>query len=96
MTTVELNVKNICDELFKKDFSQIVIDLVQETEDLIREDVSRDAVGAACYDCSVLLEVFNPELKADIDLLTRLHDALEKWRTEIERRNIILGIPREQ
>lgn len=97
MTTFEQKVKEICDEVYKKNFQQITIDLVQETEELINTDepIRRDDVGAAAYDCDVLLEVFNPSFEIDIDLLTRLTKALSDWANDIENTNKVLGVPKE-
>jgi hypothetical protein len=95
MIAVKQTVKDICEEVYKIGFQQIVIDLVQdELEPLIEcEDISRDDIGAAAYDVSILLDVYNPEFEKDIDLLTRLKLALNDWEHQHEQVNKILGLP---
>lgn len=104
MTTFEKNVKSICDEVYDLSTSQIVIDLVQEeVEELLnkegenseRASPTRDEVGSLSYQCGLLLEVYNPKLVRDIDILTRLRVALNEWATDIENTNKALGIPKE-
>lgn len=98
MTTFEENVKSICDEVYKFNVQQITIDLVQDNiEELFgrEEQIRRDDVGAASYDCGILLEVFNPKFEKDIDVLTRLENALDEWANDIENTNKLLGIPKE-
>ena len=99
MTTFEQKVKEICDEVYKYNVQQITIDLVQDNiEELFgkEEQIRRDDVGAASYDCGILLEVFNPKFENDIDILKRLEKALDEWAADIENTNIILGIPKEK
>jgi hypothetical protein len=81
--------------------SQKTIDLI---EDIIR-DLDRDTeenpiqrveLGAINSEIDVLLEVWNPDLKYDIDVLIRLDKIIEDWAKAVEFVNIALGIPREQ
>jgi predicted unusual protein kinase regulating ubiquinone biosynthesis (AarF/ABC1/UbiB family) len=98
MTTFEAKVKSICDEIYHQDLQQITIDLVQDNvEELlgVQAKPSRDAVGAAAYDTSILLEAINPKFEKDVDILTRLYKALNDWSNDIEATNVILGAPKE-
>ena len=61
-----------------ENYSQITMDLVSDVEDLLlEEDISSDKIGALIYEISILLEVINPSLKDDIDVLTNLYNELE-------------------
>lgn len=81
--------------------SQKTIDLVQDT--LIQlsrcvedESIQRDELGAIDYSISILLEVWNPKLKYDIDVLKRVQKIIIDWYEDVEFVNIALGIPREK
>lgn len=84
---------------WKKFPNQITIDLIQESEQLLcsEEDESnlRDDVGSLSYEVSIVLEVLNPNLNYDKDLLEKLESALDKWAEAIEFVNKSLGIPPE-
>lgn len=98
MTVIKDKVKGLCDEVYKKNYQQITIDLVQEEIEplLIDETITRDSVGSAAYLCGILLEVFNPKFEIDVSLLTILEKALSEWANDIEWTNQILGIPKEK
>lgn len=81
--------------------SQKTIDIVQETiEQLDRsvedESIERDELGAIDYGISILLEVWNPKLKYDIDILKRFQKIIIAWYEDVEFVNIALGIPRHK
>lgn len=81
--------------------SQKTIDIVQETiEQLDRdtedEPIERDELGAIDYDISILLDVWNPRLKYDIDVLKRVQKIMIDWYQDVDFVNISLGIPREK
>jgi len=98
MISTKKKVKDLCDEMYKLNCHQIVIDLVQEIEQQLihpDEEVSRDKVGSFAYEVDILNEAFNPEFEKDRDLLRRLYEALHAWQKDIEGTNIALGIPRE-
>lgn len=104
MTTYEQKVKKICDEVYQKFPEQILIDFIQdEIEELLNkcdemgkdESPTRDEVGALSYECSVMIDVYNPKFEWDIDVLTRLKKALDEWCNDIEQTNILLGLPKE-
>jgi len=81
--------------------SQKTIDLVQETiEQLDRcvddEPIRRDELGAMNYDIGILLDVWNPELKYDIEILKRVDKIIDDWCKDVEFVNISLGIPRHK
>ena len=62
-------------------YSQKVIDFIEET--LERIDIERicdDTLGSIEYDLSILLEIWNPELKEDINILYRIDSVLIDWR----------------
>ena len=78
--------------------SQIVIDIVQNTEtdlnrDEAEEPIRRDELGAINYQISILLEVIRLELKTDIEILKKLDKIIEDWKNDIEFINRALGIP---
>jgi len=97
MKVVKQKVKDICEEVYKFGFSQIIIDLVQDDiEDLLEDDdILRDDIGATTYVISLLLEVYNPALEKDVDFLQRLEKALRDWQSEYEEINRLLGLPPE-
>jgi hypothetical protein len=78
--------------------SQIVIDIVQDTEqdlnrDESKEPIRRDELGAINYQISILLEVYDPARPHDIEILKRLYKIIEDWYDDIEFINSALGIP---
>lgn len=84
-----------------REASQKTIDVVQETieqldRDVEEEPIQRDELGAINYDISILLEVWNPELEFDIDVLKRFDKIIEEWYKDVEFINKALGIPREK
>jgi hypothetical protein len=95
MTLKEKAVKDIAAEIYDADIKQILIDFVQETvEPILNKDpLTSEDVGAAHYNADILLEAYNPEFKKDIDILTRLENALGEWQKDIEETNKILGLP---
>ena len=95
--------QDIESDVFKNmgSISQIVIDIIQESEsDLNRdtgeEPIERDEIGAIVYGVDVLLKVYNPALEEDIKILTRFKELMEAWRDNIDNVNQILGIPRHK
>lgn len=87
-------------EAFKNPLCQITIDMIQDIEMMLNRDESedpirRDEVGAMVYQINILLVVFNPSFKYDIEVLNRLCDILVAWRDNIEFVNRTLGIPLE-
>ena len=69
--------------------SQKTIDIVQETiEQLDRnyaeERITRDELGAIKYDIDILLEIWDKELKYDIEILKRVDKIIDKWYKEVE------------
>jgi len=90
-------VKAICEKVYKGNFNQIIIDLVQEDlEELTTADkVSRDDIGAMQYQCSILLDVYNPRFTKDVQFLEDMIKALEAWTADHENTNRLLGLPIE-
>lgn len=96
MIKVKQEVKDICNEVYKFGFTQIVIDLIQDDiEELLEGDIDRDKISSASYRCSLLLNVFNPVLFKDVELLTALIKALDNWTQSHEFANRALGLPPE-
>jgi hypothetical protein len=96
MIQVKQDVKNICSKIWQKGYSQIVIDLIQDDiEELIEDEIDRDKISCAAYRCSLLLQVLNPILVKDIELLTELIAALDNWTSAHEFANRALGLPPE-
>ena len=60
-------------------YSQLILDLVSEVENDLQaiergeQDFPTEAWG---YEIDLLLEIYNPELKDDIEMLNRLKDVL--------------------
>ncbi len=94
MIASKQNVKYLCDKLMQVAPSQIIIDLVQDgVEDrLYSDDVTPDEIGALVYDCSILMEVYNPVLADDIEYLRRLYNALDRWEKDATFANKTLGL----
>jgi len=80
-----MNINELSNLVFYKmeNYSQITIDLVSDVEDLLlEEDISSDKIGALSYEISILIDVINPTLKDDIDVLNNLYHELELISTE--------------
>lgn len=68
--------------------SQKTIDFVQETvnqfnRDFEEEPIQDDELGAINYEISILLEVWDPALKYDIEILKRLDATVTKCRKQL-------------
>jgi alpha-acetolactate decarboxylase len=70
-----------------EDYHQITIDIIQEAEDILEEDSveALEKLGALSYRISVLLGVFNPEYKVEIESLGYLEKIIDDKIKEIER-----------
>lgn len=98
MSIYKEKVKKICDEIYIANINQTLIDFIQDEVEVIvdsDEYPSRQSVGALAYTCGCLIDVYNPKFSKDIDILTRLQNALSEWSDDIENTNIILGLPKE-
>lgn len=98
MTEAKLKVKNLCEEIYKFGFSQIVIDIVQDNvEELVeQENITPDEIGAQAYELSILIDVYNPALEKDLTFLTDLMKAIREWGEQAEQVNKLLGIDPNQ
>lgn len=94
MTQAKEKVKAVSEQIYKFGLSQIIIDLVQDMveEYLEQEDVTPDEIGSMKYECSILLEVYNPALEKDILFLNDLIEALQDWNDQATQVNKILGL----
>lgn len=70
--------KELSHDTFYKmgNYSQIVIDLVSDAEDLYTYEESRDSFGALAYNVSILLEVIDKTREHDVEALKVLHKLL--------------------
>lgn len=97
MTTFELKVKELCDQVRPgSGFSQIVIDLVQDdVEELINADdqVVSEQPAAIHYQIDNLLVIYSGNFRKDINFLVLLKAALKNWSEDIRSNNIVLGLP---
>jgi len=82
-------IRAIESEMFLKmgRFSQITIDIVQESEYQLsdKENIDRDTIGAICYQTSITLDIFNPELENDISILQKLLLILRSWQSTLPK-----------
>lgn len=87
-------VKDLCDKLFQVKPHQIVTDLVQDDiEEIVESDTTTpDDINALCYQCDLLLNIYNPAFEDDIEYLDELKAALEDWAGDAEFANRSLGI----
>lgn len=95
--------KEIDDEVYKNmgKVSQKVIDIIEDTldhldRDVEEEPIERDELGAINYEIDVLLEIWKPELKYDIEILTKFDKVIKEWGDDIDFINTTLGIPRHR
>lgn len=76
----EEKIQKISNKVFysMQSYSQLVIDLVQEVEQLyINDAVSHENCGAKSYDVSVVLEIIDPARTHDIKVLNELSELLQ-------------------
>lgn len=67
-----------------EDYNQITLDLVSDAEDMLTEDtISKEQIGAMCYTISIILEVIDPNLINDVNVLNRLKKELKLIHDEI-------------
>lgn len=78
MNTQEIKIDNISKKIFYKmdKYSQIVIDYVEEVEDILNidnlEQSNFEELGAIRYQITNILNVINPILTDDIEMLKKL------------------------
>ena len=60
-----------------EDYSQIIIDLVEEADEVLMDKYYTEKLGALSYKVSLVLDIINPELKEDINILEELNKELE-------------------
>lgn len=60
------------------DVSQKTIDLVEEARSILEEEHTKEDLGAFGYRLSTTLEIFNPSLKKDLEVLNNLSSILDK------------------
>ncbi len=70
--------------------SQKTIDIIQETisdldRDVEDEPIQRDELGAINYEIDILLEVWNPSLKYDINVLKRFDKIVKEWYEDVNQ-----------
>lgn len=68
--------------------SQKTIDLIEDVIDSLSKEgeyvlVGMDDLGAISYDINILLEIWNPELEYDIEILNRINEVVKKWGDDI-------------
>jgi len=95
MTDKEIydEIKRISEQAYRKFPEQITIDLIQEAEQLLLEEVDKklpEKIGAHLYNIGIVLEVMNPELTYDIELLESLDKVLRELKEGLEWANKIL------
>jgi hypothetical protein len=62
-----------------KNYSQLIIDLVQEVEELHQTyKVNHESFGAKNYDINLILEIIDPLRTHDIEVLNELSEILEE------------------
>lgn len=61
------------------EYNQITIDFLDEVEDILQEGVpTTDSLGSISYRISTLLDVINPKLEKDIEVLRELNLIIEE------------------
>jgi hypothetical protein len=64
-------------------YSQLVIDLVEEAEDLYTYDRGEESFGALSYTVSNILEVIDQNRHEDVEALTALYEILNSHITKL-------------
>lgn len=98
MTTFEQTVVSVTNEVYLKGFQQLTIDFIQEQveEVLANDQRTSEDIGALCNQCANLLKIMNPVFEKDVDLLTRMHQALRVWWTDVKAINTVLNLPKQK
>jgi hypothetical protein len=79
---------------FCESFSE---DFINHERDLSKNPFERDEVLAECYFISTVLDIMDKKkFSKDSILLQSLYNDIYDWAKEIERRNILLGIPKHK
>ena len=76
----------ICNNMGK--VSQKTIDVIQDTFSDLNRDTNDEPIqlyelGSINYDVSILLEIWNPALEYDIDVLKRFNKIIKDWKNDI-------------
>lgn len=76
--------------------SQKLIDIIQETMenfdiDYSQVPIKRRDLGAISYEIEILLEIWNPNLKYDIEVLKRFNEILNDWIKEVDSVSLSKG-----
>lgn len=80
MELLELGAK-----IWDNDVKQKTIDLVENAEiDFEDEKYTQDEIGAYIYEVGICLEVYDPSLTIDIEILTALKTILENKQKQLK------------
>jgi len=101
------NIKTLCGfaDDPKLGYAQITIDFFEHFENQFFDDsrnlsddpIERDEVLAKAYEIGNILEIIDRgKFAKDVVLFQKMYKELHIWGTEIDRTNIILGIPRHK
>lgn len=73
-----MNLQELENKVWKENVKQKTIDLVQNAEcDFEDEPYTEDEIGAYIYEVGICLEVYDPCLRVDVEILTELKTILE-------------------
>lgn len=97
MNKYQQQISQINSDCFENMPEQITIDYIEECElelvtEAAEEGIDRELIGSWHYKVDTLLEVMNPELKTDIELLSRLEKVLDEYTKDQEFVDGVLGI----
>lgn len=72
-----------------QNYSQITIDYIEETEDLLNENGEQDEefktyLGALSYRISTIIEIISPALETDVNAFFKLDEIINEYLNKVE------------
>ena len=81
-----MNLQDLENKVWENNVKQKTIDLVQNAEcDFEDEDYTEDEIGAYIYEVGICLEVYDPCLRVDIEILEGLKTILENKEERLKQ-----------
>lgn len=80
-----MDLRELENKVWKNNVKQKTIDLVQDAEcDFKDENYTEDEIGAYIYEVGICLEVYDPCLRTDIEILEGLKTILENKQERLK------------
>ena len=71
--------KPFIDRVYDGGVHQITIDIVQNAVEELSDDSTKDEIASVAYQVENLIEVMNPDFKAEVEILKGISSVFDTW-----------------